>query len=143
MGDVDSLDRGISQYRPAIKSKKWWFPHFTNTVSSLLWASWKLYKVANPTTDRDFLSYLRSIITAYLPGNCRLRGGYVRASKKKGGWRVDEGVRSSGNDHWLIVLPGYGNRCAVPTCTTKIRFQCKACKLCYCPRSCWEIAHTP
>ena len=56
MGGVDYLDRGVAEYRIRMRSKKWWYCHFTNTLSVLMF--WKLYKIGNPETDLDFLGYL-------------------------------------------------------------------------------------
>ena len=41
MGGVDLLDRFLSQYRPKITGKKWWWPFFTNTLNMAVVAAWR------------------------------------------------------------------------------------------------------
>ena len=35
MGGVDSIDSAIANYKISVTGKKWWFPHFTNTIMLL------------------------------------------------------------------------------------------------------------
>ena len=68
MGGVDYLDRVVAEYRMRIRYKKWWYPYLTNTLSVLMFFSWKLLKTANPDWPR-FLGYLRCVTCHYLDEN--------------------------------------------------------------------------
>ena len=43
MGGVDLLDRFISQYRPTIQVKKWYWQLFVNYIETLTAAVWRLH----------------------------------------------------------------------------------------------------
>ena len=44
MGGVDLLDRFLSDYRPRLRSKKWWWCLFANFLSMSVVAAWRLHK---------------------------------------------------------------------------------------------------
>ena len=48
MGGVDYLDSKVAVYRITIRSKKWWWAHFINTLDCLKAASYMVDKLANP-----------------------------------------------------------------------------------------------
>jgi len=43
MGGVDLCDRFLSEYRPSIRGKKWWFPFFTHAINIFVVAAWRLH----------------------------------------------------------------------------------------------------
>ena len=43
MGGVDILDRFMATYRPMVRSKKWWWPLFTNGVNMAVVAAWRVH----------------------------------------------------------------------------------------------------
>ena len=137
MGGVDYLDRGVAEYRIRMKSKKWWYPHFTNTLSVLLFSSWKLFKIGNPDTPLDFLRYLREVVCSYLdeskaPPVTVLRPRLTpRPSDRRSGWRIEEATRLNGGQHWPVKFAGYGLRCGGPTCNRRVRVSCKVCTIAY------------
>ena len=44
MGGVDLLDRFLSDYRPQLRSKKWWWCLFANFLNMLAVTAWRLHK---------------------------------------------------------------------------------------------------
>lgn len=66
MGGVDLLDRFLSQYRPTIQGKKWYWPLFLNCIGLISVAAWRLH-VAVETTDKlDLLAFTRSVVSGLL-----------------------------------------------------------------------------
>lgn len=57
---VDLLDRFLSSYRPRIKSKKWWWPFFTNTLNMAVVAAWRIHREMNGKMSQ--LTFLREIV---------------------------------------------------------------------------------
>ena len=43
MGGVDLFDRFLSDYRPSIKGKKWWFVFYTHALNVCLVAAWRIH----------------------------------------------------------------------------------------------------
>jgi DNA excision repair protein ERCC-6 len=43
MGGVDSFDRLLSSYRPVLRSRKWWWPLFSNILNAAVVAAWRLH----------------------------------------------------------------------------------------------------
>ena len=46
MGDVDLLDMLLGPYRPNLRSKKWWWPLFSNALNIAVVAAFKIHKKA-------------------------------------------------------------------------------------------------
>ena len=55
MGGVDSLDAHVSVYRIDVRGKKWYWPHYINTIDVLKSAAFKVFKLVNPYDKMDFL----------------------------------------------------------------------------------------
>ena len=67
MGGVDLLDSAVGTYRTKIKGKKWWWPHFTNTLGILMGAAWNMYCVINADADQLLLAFIRCVVqSSYL-----------------------------------------------------------------------------
>ena len=47
MGGVDLVDRFLSDYRPVIVSKKWWWTLLSNTVNLTMVAAWRLHVLSD------------------------------------------------------------------------------------------------
>ena len=50
MGGVDLLDRFLSEYRPQLHSKKWWWCLFANFLNMSVVAAWRLHKEIGGTS---------------------------------------------------------------------------------------------
>ena len=66
MGGVDLLDRFISQYRPTIQAKKWYWPLFVNCIEMLTVAAWRLHVTVGTSPRLDFLEFIRSVVGGLL-----------------------------------------------------------------------------
>ena len=66
MGGIDLLDSAVGTYRTKIKGKKWWWPHFTNTLGILMGAASNIYCVINPDADQLLLAFIISVVQSYL-----------------------------------------------------------------------------
>ena len=64
MGGVDILDRFISQYRPSINAKKWYWPLFLNCVGMLTVASWRVYVELGSEPKLDLLAFQREVVAS-------------------------------------------------------------------------------
>lgn len=64
MGGVDSLDRYLSQYRPKIRGRKWWWPFFTNTVNMAVVAAWRIKREGGEKMPQ--LDFLRNVTLALI-----------------------------------------------------------------------------
>ena len=61
MGGVDLMDRFVAQYRPVIRSKKWYFPVFFQIINMLRVAAWLIYReVSEEKVDQ--LDFTRSVV---------------------------------------------------------------------------------
>ena len=66
MGGVDSLDAHVSVHRIDLRGKKWYWPHYINTIDALKSVAFKVFKLANPDDKMDFLAFTCRITTHYL-----------------------------------------------------------------------------
>lgn len=125
MGGVDLLDKQVSLYRIRIRSKKWWWPLFTQLIDICVVNTWRLYQIAYPQQNASLLDVRRKIVLAYLckttssapkrpgPQNSKLLGG-----------RVSLDVRFDGQGH-LVVPIKTQRRCAL--CGKKTKRICGKC----------------
>ena len=49
MGGMDLLDRFLSEYRPRLRSKKWWWCLFANFLNMSVLTGWRIHKVVGGT----------------------------------------------------------------------------------------------
>ena len=69
MGGVDICDRFLSDYRPTVRGKRWYFPHIIHLFNVLCEASWRISCVAQSTKwmNLEFRRYVaRSLLTSKL-----------------------------------------------------------------------------
>ena len=71
MGGVDLRDRFISQYRPSIQAKKWYWPLFLNCIEMLTVAAWRLHVTVQGSPHLDLLDFIRSVVAGLLQNSRR------------------------------------------------------------------------
>lgn len=119
MGGVDSLDRYLSQYRPKIRGKKWWWPFFANTVNMAVIAAWRIKRKTEENLSQ--LDFLRSVTTSLI------RKEEATPSRQTGHLpKQNNDVRFDGVNHF--IESGYKqSRCKV--CNKNTRLWCIKCKI--------------
>lgn len=58
MGGVDLHDNALANYRIAVRSKKWWWPVFTNFLGNMMVNAWKLHVLVSKRNKTKSLSQL-------------------------------------------------------------------------------------
>ena len=139
MGGVDLLDASVADYRISIRGKKWWWPHFINTLGVLMGAAWKIHRAVNPDADPALLSFIRAVVS----GNLH-RKSFDSMSPQH--WKCapapNDASRLTGRSHW----PSFEEKqrqCAMPSCGGKPRTVCDDCKVALCIKgNCFKQYHT-
>ena len=76
IGGVDLLDRFISQYRPTIQAKKWYWPLFVNCIEMLTVAAWRLHVSLLCKLRRILaLDFIQSVVAGLLKNTSSLSSG--------------------------------------------------------------------
>lgn len=119
MGGVDSCDRFLSNYRPTIKGKKWWFCLFTHGVNVLTVAAWRLHvSLGGKLSELDFLrDIVRCLLKTEKP--CRL----INIQNPRS--QLDD-IRFDGENHELVKGLKEG-RCKLQGCGRNTFYECKKC----------------
>ena len=115
MGGADLLDSAVDTYRTKIKGKKWWWPHFTNTLGILMGASWNIYCVINPDADQSLLAFIRSVVQFYFHVDEIVPGSSFWKTKVV----VHDSNRLTGRYHWPTTREKQGK---VPSLAAQVEF---------------------
>ena len=129
MVGVDSLDAHVSVYRIDVRWKKWYWPHYINTIDVLKSAAFRVFKLVNPDDKMDFLAFTRRITTHYLKTSKlkkQLPPNIINPSKKswKGNSTVPANERKQGQH---FVKKCSQKHCRV--CSSRPRTWCPICKV--------------
>ena len=62
MVGVNRLDRFISQYRPTIQEKKWYWLLFLNCAQMIAEAAWRLHVAVQILPRMNLLDFIRSVV---------------------------------------------------------------------------------
>ena len=133
MGGVDMVDGAVAAYRIKVKGKKWWWPHFTNMISVLIAASWRIYKALNPDEDQTLLTFVRSVVLSNMHRD-RIKPQFWKTKAV-----VMQAEKASGN-HWPNVRPNQ-RRCARKECKSRPRTYCEVCQVALCIEGCFKKYH--
>jgi len=108
MGGVDLTDRFLSQYKPKIRSKKWWWTYFSYLLNTAVVAAWRLHCNLHSGDEKlSQLAFLRKVIVNLL--------SQVPNRKRSHATAFEEDIRTDGFEHWPAVCP------------EKKRLRCKFC----------------
>jgi hypothetical protein len=120
MGGVDLLDRLLSQYRPGLRSKKWWWPLFSNAINTTVVAAWRLFCHLHPNGGVSHLDFRRNIAL------CLLKKSEGKKSELSGRCvRLPVDIRKDGIDHTNTI--GTEGRCVV--CGKNTKNLCSKCNV--------------
>ena len=124
MGGVDLVESAVATCRIKIKGKKWWWPHFTNTLGVPMGAAWRIYRATNPDENAILLYFVRSVVQSYLHVDRITKAPTTDFWKTKK--LVDDSTRLTGRSHWPAHIEKQ-RRCQYPSCSSKVRTICKEC----------------
>ena len=141
MGGVDRFDLLVAMYRIKVKSRKWWWNHFTNTLGCCMAAAFYLWQKGNPERELDFLGFTRAVVMSYIGSPRTAPNVYPKRSANLGQFRVPASIRLNGREHW--PEPGKPMRCAWPPRSKRIRTKCSVCNVAlYLENNHWRKFHT-
>ena len=116
MGGVDLLDRFLSEYRPRLCSKKWWWRLFANFLNMSVVAGWRIHKFVGGTLSH--LEFRRQIVRTLL-------GKVSDKAARPGPSRMPvDSIRLSGTLH-VCIPAGKQGRCK--QCKSNTRSKCQLC----------------
>ena len=116
MGEVDLLDRFLSEYRPRLRSKKWWWCLFANFLDISVVAGWRIHKFVGGTLSH--LEFRRQIVRTFL-------GKVPDKAARRGLSRMPvDSIRLSGTLH-VCSPAGKQGRCK--QCKSNTRSKCQLC----------------
>ena len=135
MGNVDVFDGHVATYRISLRGKKWWWPHFINTLDCLKAASYSLYLIGckSDINTLSYVQFIRRITTAYVKKRIDVPSvNILRRAVWKGNDRVPPEVRldCKTNTHWPVRSKQ--RRCAVKGCKSKSNYKCERCDVALC-----------
>ena len=124
MGGVDHLDWLVQKYRISIRSKKWYFPLFTNAVDVVICNAWILHCKTHTKPSLSLLDFRRNIAVSYI-------GLSSQSDPKVAGRpriKLLQNQPRTNNGHFIQRTPtGRQRRCAV--CKKNVRKQCIKCNV--------------
>lgn len=119
MGGVDLLDRFMSDYRPMIRSKKWWWPLFNNCINMAMVAAWRIHVTLGGSFDH--LHFRRYIVRTLL--RCSDRRRELQCGP---GTKPNDDIRYDRFGHHLASNQKQG-RCRL--CKKTARLLCMKCNV--------------
>ena len=121
MGGVDRMDQNISNYRIAMRSKKWYFCLVSNMFDISINNAWRLQKICDEN-PMDLLHFRRYIARTYLPQYAKPPHKGLRGRPQQ----TLSDIRYDGNNHWVVPQVKQ-TRCA--HCHAKTTTRCEKCDI--------------
>ena len=134
MGGVDLLDRALSDLRPVIRGKKWYWPLIINTINIAFVYSWRIYRIISGEvfSQKDFRRRVVSIMIRRSASQILdVRSRPARAFK------VADEIRLDGIGHY--PSPASVRRCAI--CKKNCRNSCGKCSQSLHVNMCFQLFH--
>ena len=134
MGGVDLLDRALSDLRPVIRGKKWYWPLIINAINIAFVYSWRIYRIISGEvfSQKDFRRRVVSIMIRRSASQILdVRSRPARAFK------VADEIRLDGIGHY--PSPASVRRCAI--CKKNCRNSCGKCSQSLHVNTCFQLFH--
>ena len=133
MGGVDLLDMLLGSYRPNLRSRKWWWPLFSNALNIVVVAAFKIHKSAcvDQLSHLDFRIEVGEMMVQANHETQRVRLGGPIAS-------VPGQITLGGVNHTLV--PTSQGRCIY--CKSNTRLKCSSCDKRLHKKVCHEMYHS-
>ena len=135
MGGVDLMDRALSDLRPVIHGKKWYWPLVVNALNIGFVYCSRLYRIVTDENNpqKDFRRHIVTILTKRVLPSVPARSRPVKTFK------IPDEVRLDGIDHF--PAPGSVRKCVV--CKKSCRNTCEKCEHSMHVNTCFQLFHQP
>ena len=134
MGGVDLLDRALSDLRPIIRGKKWYWPLIINALNIAFVYSWRIYQLLSDEKipQKDHRRQVVSILIRRAhTKSCSIKSKPTRTFKV-----LDE-IRFDGVSHYPVTCPV--RKCVL--CGKNSRKACEKCNLILHLNGCFQMFH--
>ena len=120
MGGVDLVDRALSDLRPVIQGKKWYWALFVNAINLMFVYSWRIYEIAvgKKVQQKQFRDEIVGVLLQ-VPSEKPSKD-----SRSGPGLSIPTPVRYDGKGHYPQDCPV--RKCVM--CRKSARIQCKKCE---------------
>ena len=134
MDGVDLLDRALSNLRPVICGKKWYWPLVINDINIGFIYSWRLYRTVSGETipQKDFRRHIVGVMIRQ--SKSRVISVDSRPTKAH---KVADEVRYDGLGHYPISYSVWN----YAVCGKSCRNSCEKCKRSLHVKTCFQIFH--
>ena len=130
MGGVDLVDRALSDYRPVIQGKKWYWNLLVNALNLGMVYCWRLFELCSGKKVPQ-KNYRRVIVQILLQrGSCEV-------GRPGPSYSVPDEVRLDNIDHY----PGPGSVTKCVICKKNCRNVCMKCKKSVHVKFCFQVLH--
>lgn len=143
MGGVDLHDNAVSNYRIAVRGKKWWYPLWTNAITSTTVNAWKIHCLiakAEGTKQLSQIDFKAEIATKLLLFQELYNEEHLMDDLELNILNNSSNLpRSNVRDHVIWKNPeNKRKRCG--ECHSQTVYQCKKCNITLHPK-CFEKYH--
>ena len=126
MGGVDLADNMVSNYRIRVRSKKWWWPIFSNYVDVSMVNAWRLWQCAHPQESMQLLDFRRQVTVNLLQTKKEV-GSKATATGRPSRFSIQASIpTASTSTHFLTKFPNNQRR-RCRECHSQTRFTCELC----------------
>lgn len=133
MGGVDLMDRALSDYRPMIRGKKWYWTLLSNAINVAVVFSWRLYQLST-NIESNQKEFRRSLVAIMI----KQSKPRPRADSRPGpSFSVSTDARTDNQNHYPQSCPV--RRCTI--CKKNCRIQCVKCKKSLHLKECFQRFH--
>ena len=135
MGGVDLVDRALSDFRPSIHGKKWYWPLLVNGLNLAFVFSWRFYRIITGESIEQKL-YRRQVVSILIRRSTPITpANHLPAPTV---YKVADEIRLDGQGHYPEAGP-VGRKCAV--CRKSCRNTCGKCKRSMHVKNCFQQFH--
>lgn len=145
MGGVDLHDNAVSNYRIAIRGKKWWWPLFTSCINTASVNAWKIQCLiakknkTKPLSQLQFKSELTRALLLFVEKQPSEAEDFVSDLDAEDTQRPRKLPRLVVREH-VIMEHSKKRRLRCAQCHSQTIYQCKKCNVALHPK-CFDIYH--
>ena len=135
MGGVDLMDRALSDYRPCIKGKKWYWSLLVNALNISVVFTWRLHSLIQPENKLPQKEFRMALVDAFTKSVAK--SSSISIDRPGPSPRLLDRVRTDNSGHVPAAVPP--RECVV--CKRSARIQCVKCSKTLHINGCFQTFH--